>query len=75
MASFMHIKWGQIPCRSSSDLHTTLGEESYSERIPKLSGVCKWGWQPQLYRSRGVNKGNNKITELRTILQRESQNS
>ena len=23
----------------------------------------------------GVNKGNNKITELRTILQRESQNS
>jgi len=46
MASFMHIKWGQIPCRSSSD--TTLGEESYSERIRKLSGVCKWGWQSQL---------------------------
>jgi hypothetical protein len=23
----------------------------------------------------GINKGNNKITELRTILQRESQNS
>ena len=52
----MHIKWGQIPCRSSSDPHTTLGEESYSERIRKLSGVCKWGWQPQLYRSRGVKR-------------------
>jgi hypothetical protein len=26
-------------------------------------------------RSVNVNKGNNKITELRTILQRESQNS
>jgi hypothetical protein len=28
----------------------------------------KWKWNQ-------VNKGNNKITELRTILQRESQNS
>ena len=26
-------------------------------------------------RNKSVNKGNNKITELRTILQRESQNS
>jgi hypothetical protein len=27
------------------------------------------------FQTQGVNKGNNKITELRTILQRESQNS
>jgi hypothetical protein len=29
----------------------------------------------QLVAGRSINKGNNKITELRTILQRESQNS
>ena len=28
-----------------------------------------------IYIGNGMNKGNNKITELRTILQRESQNS
>ena len=30
---------------------------------------------PTIKSDGGVNKGNNKITELRTILQRESQNS
>jgi hypothetical protein len=41
------------------------------------NNIC---WKPQLgykhkQRKQDMNKGNNKITELRTILQRESQSS
>ena len=32
-------------------------------------------WTNKQKKQSSVNKGNNKITELRTILQRESQNS
>jgi hypothetical protein len=35
---------------------------------------CSQKWKLCIYKARR-NKGNNKITELRTILQRESQNS
>jgi hypothetical protein len=37
--------------------------------------VVSFDIEPGRNTSNGVNKGNNKITELRTILQRESQNS
>ena len=37
--------------------------------------VVSFDIEPGRNTSNGVNKGNNKITELRTILQRESQKS
>ena len=47
------------------------------ENIKKLTGKCSY--KIKLYNNTPshtiVNKGNNKITELRTILQRESPNS
>jgi hypothetical protein len=55
-----------VPCPSSHS-HTPFTTESVSTeaKISLSSDIV----QPL------VNKGNNKITELRTILQRESQNS
>ena len=45
--------------------------------VPELKEFLRErGIQTSLYRKEQlINKGNNKITELRTILQRESQNS
>jgi hypothetical protein len=39
--------------------------------LPGMSVIKYYKW----LNNRSLNKGNNKITELRTILQRESQNS
>jgi hypothetical protein len=44
---------------------------SIEQKIEKL--ICRLGCGETIVLT--LNKGNNKITELRTILQRESQNS
>ena len=53
--------------------HTKLDKNKF-RGVPKTSRFAEsiFGQLDQLMRT---NKGNNKITELRTILQRESQNS
>ena len=43
--------------------------------MSKLSPTIESVWRTFTCSAVLVNKGNNKITELRTILQRESQNS
>jgi hypothetical protein len=43
----------------------------YGKYGRKISWIVKWSEKFE----RKVNKGNNKITELRAILQRESRNS
>jgi hypothetical protein len=55
---------------TGSELHLQLGSQSWTgnmchEYLKKLY-FGQWKY---------INKGNNKITELRTILQKESQNS
>ena len=46
--------------------------ETEAKSIPSNTHFCSLYW---LCTDTLINKGNNKITELRTILQRESQNS
>jgi hypothetical protein len=56
-----------------SDLKHNLTESNSSAEIPAKLDNLVHDFSDLL--KNAVNKGNNKITELRTILQRESQNS
>ena len=47
-------------------------ENTFAKELKLVLGISIQIPEPS---DRNVNKGNNKITELRTILQRESQNS
>ena len=50
--------------------------ERYKKEIESCCFKCFWTGKPyKIKRTVMINKGNNKITELRTIFQRESQNS
>ena len=50
--------------------------EKYKKEIESKCFKFIWNGKPdKVKRNTLINKGNNKITELRTILQRESQNS
>ena len=62
---FGFLRCGEFTCRANfdSNIHLCIGY---------INVVANDGFQLFLKTS---NKGNNKITELRTILQRESQNS
>jgi hypothetical protein len=44
----------------------------FPNRLVETSGDCEWTDNIEYTGRRQTNKGNNKITELRTILQRES---
>ena len=47
----------------------------FPNRLVETSGDCEWTDNIEYTGRRQTNKGTNKITELRTILQRESPNS
>jgi hypothetical protein len=67
-------------CTSSSGV-IGLIRKKVSESLVLLAGhqICHESTSHMYYKNMThfayINKGNNKITELRTILQRESQNS
>jgi hypothetical protein len=59
------------------DVHVALwvSVHHYPSPVSLYTLLLPWVWCSCWFVSLSVHKGNNKITELRTILQRESQNS
>ena len=82
---FFHSKW--VCCNEKLLNDCDLSEYWLTQNVPKnvilskivkqrLCDQFKQSWSESVFTSaKCLNKGNNKITELRTILQRESQNS
>ena len=67
--------WIFFPTKNILSIHPIFKKKVYAMPETCLKKVVTLPINLIVYKYNIVNKGNNKITELRTILQRESQNS